>query len=152
MCTGYTVADTDIIGNSPSYTFQFSKNTKITFHWTVEHALEIKSDLTGTGAFPDGNGGYTRNPTTFLGLTSLAAGNPSPEVKKHWVKENELVTPFIDGTVPDLSAFETRYVGAGYIASGYAVTNLGHTPVTNAFAAIKNKQLLAQRKYKIRRH
>ena len=144
VCTGYTVADTDIIGNSPSYTFQFSKNTKITFHWTVEHALEIKSDLTGTGAFPDGNGGYTRNPTTFLGLTSLAAGNPSPEVKKHWVKENELVTPFIDGTVPDLSAFETRYVGAGYIASGYAVTNLGHTPVTNAFAAIQTRQQIPQ--------
>jgi hypothetical protein len=46
---GYTVADSEIRGSSTSFTFVLTRDTKITFHWDLEYALEIHSDLAGTG-------------------------------------------------------------------------------------------------------
>jgi len=144
-CTGYTVEDTDIIGSSSSYTFTLDQNTKITFHWVVEHALTVRSELSGTGAIPIG-GGYQRDTVNSLGLTSLAAGNPTPEVKKHWIKQDELVVPTIDGTALDLTEYNTRYFVTGYAASGWAIgTNLNNSfAITNAFQAIEPRQQIPQ--------
>jgi len=50
-CTGYTVDNTEIIGNGSTYTLTLRENTKITFHWKVEHALDIKSELEAPARF-----------------------------------------------------------------------------------------------------
>lgn len=146
VCTGYTVEDTEIIGDGSSYTFEFRKNTKITFHWTVEHALEIRSDLGGTGALPM-QGGYVRDTAHNLGLTSLAAGNPVPEVKKHWIKKDELVIPGIDGVAYDMSEAGTRYVVTGYAAEGWAVSSSAipkPSSQTNLFPAVEPRLQIPQ--------
>lgn len=146
ICTGYTVANGGPSGNSSSYTFTFEKNTRITFHWTVEHALEIRSDLAGTGALP-GGGGYLRDTVNNLGLTSLAAGNPSPEVKKHWVKKDELVIANIDGSTLDLSEYGIRYVVTGYVAEGSAIISTNSSKPANQivpFPAVELRQQVPQ--------
>jgi len=127
ISTGYTVADIsgdsqlpDFSDPSNRYTFIFERNTQITFNWKVEYALEIKSNLAGTGATVDTEGNWAVGTLTGLGLTSTAAGNPVPAVQKHWVAENEIVTGFIDGSVPDAEKFGTRYVVDGWSAGGSA--------------------------------
>ncbi len=143
--TGYTVANTDIIGNSSSYTFIFTENTKITFHWVVEHALEIKTDLTGTGAITNSaNGEWQKDPLTGLGLTSVAGGQPVPEVKKHWVREDELVVASIDGATVDFVDYGARYIVTGYLATGSARTVTSSPVQTNAFPAVEMRQQIIQ--------
>ncbi len=143
VCTGYTVENTQVIGNSSSYTFVFRTNTTITFHWQVEHALEIKSDLSGTGAVVDPlSNTWTKNPANGLGLTTTAGGNPEPSVQKHWIKEDELATATVDGSVMDLTTLGTRYVVTGYRASG-AARGSGD-PEVRLFPAIETRQKIDQ--------
>jgi VCBS repeat-containing protein len=143
--TGYTVENTEIIGDSSSYTFIFKENTTLTFHWTVEHALEIKTDLGGTGATNDPvSGEWFKNATNNLGLTSTAAGMPEPLVKKHWIKEDELATATIDGATLDFSSFGTRYIVTGFRATGSARVLTNNVIETNLFSAVETRQQAPQ--------
>src|SRR5207249_5644576 len=77
--TGYSVNDNVATGDASSYTFTASEDTKVTFEWTVEHALRIKSNLDGTR----GTGSLDGTTPAIPGLLSLASGNPMPEVQQH---------------------------------------------------------------------
>jgi len=115
--TGYSVNDNVATGDASSYTFTADTDTKVTFSWVVEYALRIKSDLRNTA----GTGSLDGTIPGIPGLTSLASGNPLPEVQKHWVKRNESVIAEIDGQLLDLSTYPglpVKYLVLGYNASG----------------------------------
>lgn len=65
LCTGYTVGDEIIEGETCSYSFKIEGNTTISFQWEKEHVLEISSVYENT-------------------QISSAAPNPSPTVGHHW--------------------------------------------------------------------
>jgi hypothetical protein len=111
------VNDNVATGNASSYTFTADADTKISFNWTVEFALRLKSDISRT----EGSGSLDGTIPGIPGLTSLAAGNPIPEVQKHWIKRSESVIAQIDGQVLDLVTYPglpVKYVVLGYNASG----------------------------------
>lgn len=101
ICIGYQFEDTDINGTVSTVTFTARGNTKLTFLWRTEHAIEVDSDIADSD-----------------GLTSTAAGNPQPEVQKHWIRENEQFTAFIDGSESTLEMPGTRWRSTGYVAYG----------------------------------
>ncbi|BCX48261.1 conserved hypothetical protein [Haloferula helveola] len=101
VCTGYQFKNSTVNGTANEVNFVASSDTEITFLWRTEHAIEIDSDLDGTD-----------------GLTSTAAGDPDPVVKKHWIAEDEPFTAFIDGAESTSTMPGTRWVSTGYVATG----------------------------------
>ena len=88
----------------------------------MEYALRIGADRHLTFGTP-GNNGAT--PSLIPGLSSDAAGNPDPEVKKHWIKKDDTVIAQVDGEVNDLNTFPglpLKYTVTGFKASGPANT------------------------------
>ncbi|MDH3380206.1 MAG: hypothetical protein OEQ39_25070, partial [Gammaproteobacteria bacterium] len=110
LSTGYSVKDEVTGDETNTFSFILQEEITITFNWQVEHAVIVDSAVIDT----KGNGG--------LGLedTAIALGNPFPEVKKHWILEDELFTAFIDGIAADAIDFGTRYIVTGYDAEGTA--------------------------------
>jgi hypothetical protein len=133
--TGYSVDDNVPTGGSSSYTFVISKDTIVKFNWTVDFALVIDSDLSGTVGSGDPDHGITG----IAGLTSLASGNPDPAVQKHWVPKNENVIATIDSEVMDLNhpGLPVKYVVTGYDAFG--PPNTQDATQTNFFAFVGNE-------------
>ena len=107
ICVGYQLLGTAVSGSTASYGFTIGEDSRVQFNWKTEYALEIKNDLSG------GLGG----------LTSTAAGNPDPNVQKHWVESGVLTTAFIDGVIPspNPNEFGARYRSTGFQASGSGV-------------------------------
>lgn len=108
VATGYALEDGSTSGPENFYTFTLEQDTTLKFTWSLEYALTIDSDLSGTIG------------SIIGGLDSKASGLPTPDVKKHWIEEDELVVATIDGIVLDVETFSQniRYVPTGYIASG----------------------------------
>ena len=100
ICTGYQFDDSDVNGTVNTVTFIATGDTELTFLWRTEHAVEIDSEIIDTG------------------LSSTAAGNPSPTVQKHWIRENEQFTAFIDGAESDPTKPGVRWRSTGFIAAG----------------------------------
>lgn len=103
-CTGYFVDGTAIAGGTANYVFVINADTTLHFTWETDYALDVRNNLTGSQG----------------GLTSLAAGNPDPIVKKNWVPDGTISTAFIDGVInsPNANEFGTRYRSTGYQGSG----------------------------------
>lgn len=108
VCTGYQFRNSPVNGTANTVTFVASADTELTFLWRTEHAVEIASDLSGTD-----------------GLTSTAAGNPEPAVQKHWIRENEQFTAFIDGAEADIAVPGVRWRSTGFIAGGCVASAQG---------------------------
>ncbi len=101
VCTGYQFRNSTVNGTANSVTFVAGADTELTFLWRTDHALEIESDI-----------------ENVEGLTSTAAGNPEPSVQKHWIRENEPFTAFIDGADEDSSMPGVRWRSIGFVAEG----------------------------------
>ncbi|HEU0009686.1 MAG TPA: PA14 domain-containing protein, partial [Verrucomicrobiae bacterium] len=116
VSAGYSVDDNVPIGDASSYRFIIQQDTTVTFNWTVEYALTIKSDFTETVG------------DVIAGISSDASGNPAPVVKKHWIPRNDPVIASIDAELPDLNnpLLPVKYLVTGYRASG-AATNAAVT-------------------------
>lgn len=99
--TGYQFKNSNVNGTVNSVTFEATSNIELTFLWRTEHAIDIFSQIEGVD-----------------GLTSTAAGNPFPAVKKHWFPENEPFTAFIDGAATNSSQNGTRWRAIGYVVTG----------------------------------
>ncbi len=108
ICTGYQFKNSNVNGTINSVSFVVSQDTELTFSWRTEHAIEIASDLDGLD-----------------GLSSDAAGNPTPEVKKHWYPENDSFTASIDGTAASAALTGTRWRSLGYAAYGSIASAAG---------------------------
>ncbi|MCH8541054.1 MAG: LamG domain-containing protein [Opitutales bacterium] len=108
VCIGYQFENSEVNGTVNSVTFLPQSNVVLTFLWRTEYAIEIQSNIDGTE-----------------GLTSTAAGNPQPEVRKHWIRENEPFTAFIDGSDSDLTVPGTRWLSTGYTAYGSVAAAAG---------------------------
>lgn len=123
-CVGFHVTDSPVSGGVSSYVMNLTRDTDLIFGWATEHLLEVRRDITAA-----------------TDLTSPAAGNPQPTVGKHWVAENELVTAMVDGVLmdPDPSRFGTRYISAGYAATGAAGTE-AYAP----FGTVRTRQQVPQ--------
>lgn len=121
---GYTIGKEVTRSEGNRYSFILEEDTEITFHWKVEHAVEIESDLGGSGAYQRNDGDWVRapagDPNEGIGLTNTSGGQPDPVVKKHWIPEDELFTAFINGADVDGTIPGTRYRVMGYQASGSA--------------------------------
>jgi hypothetical protein len=89
LCTGYSIGDEIIEGESCSYSFKIEGNTTISFQWETEHILEISSVYE-----------YTE--------ISAAAPNPIPTVGRHWIREGENVTLQVDGVIKDSDDTDKR--------------------------------------------
>ncbi len=137
--TGLTVGKTLVGADSTQaftsasnrYTFTFESDTRVTFHWAVEHRLRVHSDVVAD-----------------LGLnsTSTALGNPDPPVSDIWVPENKPTTAFIDGVANDPNLYGARARVVGFEASGSATQHLG-APGTGgvyAFATVQDRQQVPQ--------
>ncbi len=120
LCTGYSVGDNVANGTASSYSLTVNSDTTVTFHWRVEHALNIQSFVAEETRDP----GNTNAPGYIAGLSSLAAGDPSPSVQKHWILENEPTSATIASGVDDTTwtsqGLSVRYAVAGYDADGAA--------------------------------
>jgi hypothetical protein len=101
VCTGYAVKDTVITGTTPYYSFIADRDTEVTFNWRTEYAVDVESDVAGSN-----------------GLTSTAAGNPEPQVQKHWIGEREQFTALVDGAASIGIQNGIRWRSTGYIAEG----------------------------------
>ena len=125
-CTGYSVDDNVVTGSASSYRFIISQDTRVTFLWERDFALDINSDLQATR----GDGDPVHNLQGLPGLQSLASGNPDPTVQKHWVAENETVIANIDSEVLDFSlpGLPVKYLVTGYNASGPPDTRANGDP------------------------
>lgn len=105
-------------GDPTVYQFTMgADNVEIIVKWRHEFALVIAHDFTDTQSSldPVAGGSPWAGP-----LTSEAAGNPTPEAKKHWIKSGETEIATIDGTQLDFTrpGLDVRYVPKGYRASG----------------------------------
>ncbi len=132
QCTGYTVDNSVPTGgtSSSSYTFVITKDTTVAFQWSIDYALRIESDLSGTV----GTGDPVHGIAGIAGLTSLASGNPAPTVQKHWIAQDDTVVAAIDASVLDMThpGLPVKYVVTGYDAAGPA--NTLNQNETNFFA------------------
>jgi hypothetical protein len=101
VCTGYQFKSSSVNGTANVVDFVVNDDLVLNFLWRTEHALEILTNLP-------------------VGLTSQAAGTPSPAVNKHWLAENSPVIAQIDGAAyTDQDG--VRYRSSGYTATGLAV-------------------------------
>ena len=101
VCTGYQFKSSSVNGTANVVDFVVNDDVVLNFLWRTEHALEILTNLPA-------------------GLTSQAAGTPSPVVNKHWLAENSPVIAQIDGAAyTDQDGL--RYRSSGYTATGLAV-------------------------------
>ncbi|MBE2284564.1 MAG: hypothetical protein IAE77_13995 [Prosthecobacter sp.] len=101
VCTGYQFKSSSVNGTANVVDFVVNDDLVLNFLWRTEHALEILTNLPA-------------------GLTSQAAGTPSPAVNKHWLAENTPVIAQIDGAAyTDQDGM--RYRSSGYTATGLAV-------------------------------
>ena len=64
-----------------TFTTILAADLELSIDWRVEHAVNIDTELSDTGATEVTPGVWEPDPVTGLGLTSTAAGDPSPEVK-----------------------------------------------------------------------
>lgn len=134
VSTGYSLDDGATTGEQNSYSFTLEQDTEIEFRWAIDYALTIDSDLSGTE-------GLNSN-----GLSSKAAGNPDPAVKKHWIRKDELVIAAIDGVVLDLDEYagKVRYIPMGYSAAGSPNTRTFREDLTTfdffEFRGIESRQ------------
>ncbi len=101
ICTGYQFKNSTVNGTVNTVTFVATSDVELTFLWRTEHAIEIDSDI-----------------DSVEGLTSTAAGNPDPAVRKHWYPENEPFTAFIDGAQSDIAIPGERWRSTGFFAEG----------------------------------
>jgi len=116
--TGYTLSDGTITDDGQFvYSGKLEDDLTVTFNWVTEFALTIDLDLAGTRG------------TVVGSINSTASGRPSPEVRKHWIQEDEQASPEIDGYIQDIESAggAIRYVVAGYYASGPPNTNVAPT-------------------------
>ncbi len=68
----------------------------------IQYALVVRHDFSETWGT-----GYLEN-----------IGNPTPAVGKHWIDVNQKVVCNVDGIVQDVYNMHSRYVTAGYLATG----------------------------------
>ena len=115
---GISVNDVPQTGDPTLYRFTVEDDSKIAVKWRHDYALRMAHDFVQTQSSlknPDG--------TAWVGpLESDAVGNPSPEVKLHWIQKGETVIAQIDGQVQDYShpGLNIRYVPTGWDATGVA--------------------------------
>jgi hypothetical protein len=115
---GISVNNVPQTGDPTVYRFEIKNDTDVIVKWRHDYALTIQHDrfIYTQSIETDETGNPWAGP-----LTSLASGNPEPEVKKHWIKKGESVIATIDGQVLDLFArpgLDIRYVPTGYRAYG----------------------------------
>lgn len=110
ICTGYQFKNSQVNGTGHAVSFVASTDMELTFNWRTEYAVEVESNLAGSG-----------------GLTSPAAGDPEPAVQKHWIKENDQFTAFIDGAAADSGQPGVRWRSTGYLATGCVAAAAGTT-------------------------
>lgn len=123
-CTGYAVKDTVITGTTPYYNFVASQSTEVTFNWQTDYAVDVESDVAGSG-----------------GLTSTAAGSPDPVVQKHWIGQNEQFTAQVDGAAYIGTLNGVRWRSTGYVATGCVATAAGVADgALVTWAAYQNRQ------------
>lgn len=137
--TGLTVGKTLVGADSTQaftstsnrYTFTFESDTRVTFHWAVEHRLRIHSSVVAD-----------------LGLesTSTALGNPDPPVSDIWVPENKPTTAFIDGVANDPNLYGSRARVTGFEATGSATQHLTPPPAGSVylFERVQSRQQVPQ--------
>jgi len=115
---GISVNNVPQSGDPTVYRFQINSDTDVIVKWRHDFALTVQHDkfINTQSIETDDSGNPWAGP-----LTSLASGNPVPEVKKHWIKKGESVIATIDGQVLDLFArpgLDIRYIPTGYRAYG----------------------------------
>ncbi|WP_395738915.1 hypothetical protein [Prosthecobacter sp.] len=125
ICTGYQFKSSQVNGTASEVDFLVSGDVVLNFLWSTEHALEILTDLPA-------------------GLTSQAAGNPSPAVNKNWLAEKSPVIAQIDGA-SYIDQDGVRYRCTGYLPTGTAIP-AGFGTVTNqiAWGSFQNRQQVPQ--------
>jgi len=125
ICTGYQLKTSQVNGTASEVDFLVNGDVVLNFLWRTEHALEILTDLPP-------------------GLTSQAAGNPSPAVNKNWLDDKSPVIAQIDGA-SYIDQDGVRYRCTGYLPTGTAVPS-GFGTVTNqiAWGAFQNRQQVPQ--------
>lgn len=111
----------DVVQDSSStvYSVILRSATSVRLEWEVDYALEVRSKIgtTFSGAVETDGSRYVP------ALSSLASGNPSPAVGKHWIKKDSPVVTEINGAVDDLAVhpgLAIRYVPWRYKATGAA--------------------------------
>lgn len=116
VASGMSINDVVQTGDSTFFNFDMSKDTVIVVKWRHDYALTVTHDFVNTQSLEkDAAGNPWAGP-----LNSLAAGNPEPVAKKHWVKQGEMFIAAIDGQVADFShpGLDIRYVPTAYKAYG----------------------------------
>lgn len=140
---GMTVNNQLQTGDPTRYRFDISVATVLEVKWRHEYALVVEHNTDATQSQEVNEFGEP-----WVGpLTTFAAGNPIPEVRKHWVVRGANVTAEVDGAVLDLThpGLDVRYVPKGFVASGppnrltsqiqdAAEVQAGRTPAAQIFA------------------
>ncbi|MES2572035.1 MAG: hypothetical protein V4710_18515, partial [Verrucomicrobiota bacterium] len=105
---GYTVTRVGdpqtVTGEGASVTVEMTRSTNVTFHFKRDWALTIDSVVGELPGFAPGSG--------------QALGNPEPVAGKHWIEENTVIAPLVDGIVTSATEPGTRYINRAYVLNG----------------------------------
>lgn len=114
--SGISVNDVVQTGDNTFYHFEMTKDTVIIVKWRHDYALTVNHDFTHTQSLEKDS---ANNPWAGP-LNSLAAGAPEPTVKKHWVKQGDMIIASLDGQVSDYThpGLDVRYVPVSFKAFG----------------------------------
>jgi len=119
---GISVNDVPQTGDPTLYRFTVENNAEVVVKWRQDFALRMAHEFAATESLlKDSVNNAWAGP-----LESEAVGNPSPEVKLHWITKNDTIIAQIDGQVLDYShpGLNVRYVPVSYEASGAAGSGL----------------------------
>ena len=114
--SGISVNDVVQTGDPAYYHFEMGGDTVIVVKWRHDYALTIENDFTRTQSLEVDSAG---NPWAGP-LLSEAAGAPDPSVKKHWIRQGDMVIATVDGQVVDYGhpGLDVRFAPVYFTAFG----------------------------------
>jgi len=128
--------------NATVYSVILRETTNVQLEWEVDYTLKVNSkiDTTFSAAVESDGTRYV------AALSSLASGNPTPAVGKHWITKDSPVVAEINGALEDLAAhpgLAIRYLPWRYRATGAATQTTGRSG-KKTFAAVEPRQQVAE--------